>query len=35
MNRKDQFLKDAFYEVARNEAQVVNYFAEGIVKSEK
>ncbi len=35
MNRKDQLLKDAFYEVARNEANVVNYFAEGIVKSEK
>jgi peptidyl-prolyl cis-trans isomerase SurA len=27
MDRKDQILKAAFYEVARNEAQVVNYFA--------
>jgi peptidyl-prolyl cis-trans isomerase SurA len=35
MNRKDQLLKDAFYEVARNEAAVVNNFAEGILKSAK
>ena len=35
MNRKDQLLKDAFYEVARNESIVVNYFAEAILKSEK
>jgi len=27
MNRKDQLLKAAFYEVARNDAKVVNYFA--------
>jgi peptidyl-prolyl cis-trans isomerase SurA len=27
MNRKDQLLKAAFYEVARNEAKVENYFA--------
>ena len=30
MNRKDQLLKAAFYEVARNEAKVTNYFAEQI-----
>jgi peptidyl-prolyl cis-trans isomerase SurA len=30
MNRKDQLLKAAFYEVARNEAKVVNYYAEQI-----
>jgi peptidyl-prolyl cis-trans isomerase SurA len=27
INRKDQLLKAAYYEVARNEAKVVNYFA--------
>ncbi|HYP05173.1 MAG TPA: peptidylprolyl isomerase [Bryobacteraceae bacterium] len=27
LNRKDQLLKSAYYEVARNEAKVVNYFA--------
>jgi len=27
INRKDQLLKAAYYEVARNEAQVKNYFA--------
>ncbi len=30
MNRKDQLLKEAYYETARNEAKVVNYFAAGI-----
>jgi peptidyl-prolyl cis-trans isomerase SurA len=30
INRKDQLLKAAYYEVARNEAKVVNYFANGI-----
>lgn len=30
INRKDQLLKAAYYEVARNEAKVVNYFAERI-----
>ena len=27
LNRKDQLLKAAYYEVARNEAQVLNYLA--------
>ncbi len=31
INRKDQLLKAAYYEVARNEAKVVNYFANGII----
>ena len=31
LNRKDQLLKAAYYEVARNEAKVVNYFANRIV----
>jgi len=31
MTRKDQLLRAAFYEVARNEADVANYFAESIV----
>ncbi|MBZ5603167.1 MAG: peptidylprolyl isomerase [Acidobacteriia bacterium] len=31
INRKDQLLKAAYYEVARNEAKVVNYFATRIV----
>ena len=26
-NRKDQLLRNAYFEVARNEADVVNYFA--------
>ena len=30
INRKDQLLKAAYYEVARNEAKVVNYFASRI-----
>jgi len=30
MNRKDQLLKAAYYEVARNEAQIVNYYARSI-----
>jgi len=30
-NRKDQLLKEAFYETARNEAKVVNYFAQTIL----
>jgi peptidyl-prolyl cis-trans isomerase SurA len=29
--RKEQLLRSAFYEVARNEAQVVNYFAQSVV----
>jgi peptidyl-prolyl cis-trans isomerase SurA len=31
LNRKDQLLKAAYYEAARNEAKVVNYFARDIV----
>lgn len=31
INRKDQLLKAAYYEVVRNEAKVANYFAQGIV----
>jgi peptidyl-prolyl cis-trans isomerase SurA len=31
INRKDQLLKAAYYEVARNEAKVTNYFANRIV----
>jgi peptidyl-prolyl cis-trans isomerase SurA len=33
ITRKDQLLKAAFYEVARNEADVVNYFAQSVVQS--
>ena len=35
INRKDQLLKAAYYEVARNEAKVVNYFANRIVGSQE
>ena len=31
INRKDQLLRAAYYEVARNEAKVTNYFAERII----
>jgi peptidyl-prolyl cis-trans isomerase SurA len=31
INRKDQLLKAAYYEVARNEAKVTNYFANRII----
>ena len=31
LNRKDQLLKPAYYEVARNNSKVVNYLAEGVV----
>jgi peptidyl-prolyl cis-trans isomerase SurA len=31
INRKDQLLKAAYYEMARNEGKVVNYFVNGIV----
>jgi len=31
MNRKDQLLKAAYYEAARNDAKVVNYFARSIL----
>jgi peptidyl-prolyl cis-trans isomerase SurA len=30
LNRKDQLLKAAYYEMARNEAQVVNHYAVGV-----
>ncbi len=30
VNRKDQLLKEAYYETARNDAKVTNYFAMGI-----
>jgi peptidyl-prolyl cis-trans isomerase SurA len=33
MNRKDQLLRNAYYEVARNEANVVNYLANSIVQN--
>ena len=33
LNRKDQLLKNAYYEVARNEAKVVNYLAEKVLAS--
>jgi peptidyl-prolyl cis-trans isomerase SurA len=33
LNRKDQLLKAAYYEVARNEAKVVNYLARSIMES--
>jgi peptidyl-prolyl cis-trans isomerase SurA len=32
LNRKDQLLKNAYYEMARNEAKVVNYIARSIVE---
>jgi peptidyl-prolyl cis-trans isomerase SurA len=32
MNRKDQLLKAAYYEVARNEAEVVNYLARQVIE---
>lgn len=33
-NRKDQILRRAFYEVARNDSKVVNHFAQGIVDNK-
>lgn len=35
LNRKDQLLRAAYYEVARNEAKVVNYFAIGVIGTKK
>ncbi len=35
VNRKDQLLKAAYYEVARNEAKVINYFANRVVASRE
>jgi peptidyl-prolyl cis-trans isomerase SurA len=34
MNRKDQLLRTAYYEVARNEAKVNNYFAQSIAQNK-
>jgi peptidyl-prolyl cis-trans isomerase SurA len=34
LNRKDQLLKAAYYEVARNEAAVVNYLALSIAQTK-
>jgi peptidyl-prolyl cis-trans isomerase SurA len=31
LNRKDQLLKAAYYDVARNETKVINYFSKKIV----
>jgi peptidyl-prolyl cis-trans isomerase SurA len=33
LNRKDQLLKSAYYEIARNEAKIVNYVAKGVMES--
>jgi peptidyl-prolyl cis-trans isomerase SurA len=33
LNRKDQLLKNAYYEVARNDSKVVNYLARRVVES--
>lgn len=33
LNRKDQLLKNAYYEVARDEAKVVNYLAKSVAES--
>ncbi len=35
LNRKDQLLKAAYYEVARDEAKVANFFAESIAERDK
>jgi peptidyl-prolyl cis-trans isomerase SurA len=35
MNRKDQLLRSAYYEVARNEARVTNYYAASIVENKQ
>jgi peptidyl-prolyl cis-trans isomerase SurA len=35
LNRKDQMLKHAYYEVARNETKVINYYALSIAPLEK
>lgn len=35
INRKDQLLKAAYYEMARNEAKVVNYFVNGVIGSRE
>ena len=35
LSRKDQLLRNAYYEVARDEAKIVNYYALGIVQRKK
>ncbi|HSU68995.1 MAG TPA: peptidylprolyl isomerase, partial [Tepidisphaeraceae bacterium] len=35
LNRKDQLLKSAYYEVARNNAKISNYMAQAIVDGTK
>ena len=35
LNRKDQLLKSAFYEVARNNAKIQNYLAQSVVEGQK
>ncbi len=35
LNRKDQLLKAAYYEVARNEAKVANYLAASVIRSSE
>jgi peptidyl-prolyl cis-trans isomerase SurA len=35
LNRKDQLLKAAYYEIARNEAKITNYLAMGIVPAQE
>jgi hypothetical protein len=34
LGRKDQLLRNAYYEVARDEAKVVNYFAASVVEKK-
>lgn len=34
INRKDQLLRAAYYEVARDEAQVVNYLAQSVAQTK-
>jgi peptidyl-prolyl cis-trans isomerase SurA len=33
LNRKDQLLKSAYYENARNEARIVNYLAKSVMET--
>ena len=35
LNRKDQLLKSAYYEVSRNNAKISNYLAQSIVDGTK
>ena len=34
INRKDQLLRAAYYEVARDQAQVVNYLAQAVAQTK-